>query len=178
MNNNRIIFKKLEENDLALLHQWFQIPHVLKWYARGKSFSFDEIQQKFLPRINDSTITSYIIYTREKPVGYIQLYQVEHHLPEGIDNHNHSLFDQIMPNELAGIDIFIADKNLLHTGFSSMMLNSFIENYIKGLFHAIAVDPVKSNITAIKFFEKNGFTLITNQDGYHHVMIKHLEDKI
>lgn len=178
MVDNHITFKKMTKNDLTTLHQWFHVPHVLQWYARGKRFSLNEIKQKYLPRINDDTIQSYFIHTNGKPVGYIQIYQVEHHLPEGIESHDHSIFSEYHLNELAGIDLFIADVNLLHTGFCSAMLNSFIENHIKATYHAIVVDPLKTNITAIKFFEKNGFTHITNQDELHHVMIRHLEDKI
>lgn len=178
MKDNFITFKQLELNDLTILHQWFQIPHVLTWYARGKPFTYDEIEKKYLPRINDVTIPSYIIYIQEKPVGYIQLYQVEYHFPEGIENNLHSIFNDFKAKELAGIDLFIADKDLLHTGFSTNMLNKFIETYIKEKFHAIVVDPVVSNTVAIKFFEKNGFKHIISQNKQYDLMIKNIVDKI
>lgn len=174
MKEDNICFKKIEEKDLTLLHQWFQLPHVLKWYARGKSFSLNEIKKKYLPRITDDTIPSYIVYHRQMPVGYIQLYQVEHHLPEGIHEH-HPLFDEINLKKIAGIDLFIADEKLLQTGFSSEMLDNFIHQYVIGNFHAILVDPVNSNIAALKFFVKNGFKRITSQDDNHLVMIKYIE---
>lgn len=178
IKNGEINFKKINENDLKLLHQWFQIPHVLKWYAREKIYTFKEIQGKYLPRIDDATIPSYIIYDQGKPVGYIQFYQVKYHFPEGIKNDRHPLFDDFKADELAGIDLFIADENYLRTGFSSNALKAFIDKYMKGNFQAVLVDPIKSNTTAVKFFEKNGFEHILSQDEQYHLMIKNIVEEI
>jgi GNAT superfamily N-acetyltransferase len=174
MKKDNITFKKLQETDVVLLHQWFQIPHVLKWYAREKAYTFKEIQEKYLPRIKDATVPSYIVYDEDKPVGYIQFYQVEYHFPEGIKNNHHPLFDEFNPAELAGIDLFIADENHLRMGYSSNVLKAFINKYMKNNFKAVLVDPDKNNITAIKFFEKNGFKHILSQDEQHHLMIKNI----
>lgn len=171
MTSNNIIFKKISENDLKLLQQWFQIPHILKWYARDEIYSFEMIQEKYLPRIGDPTIQSYIIYDHDQSVGYIQIYHVNSHLPEGVINYHHPLFNDFKPNTLAGIDLFIADENYLHTGFSSKVLKEFIKVYINGKFSAVLVDPVKQNITAISFFEKNGFKHIMSHDSHHDLML-------
>src|SRR3990167_9099177 len=103
----------MNANDLKLLHQWFQIPHVLRWYARNEKYTFEMIQEKYLPRINDATIPSFIICDHDKPVGYIQFYHVTEHLPEGVANYNHPVFNDFKPNEIVGIDLFIADENYL-----------------------------------------------------------------
>lgn len=83
----------MNENDLKLLHQWFQIPHVLKWYARDVKYTLEMIQEKYLPRINDYSISSFIICDYDKPVGYIQLYHLTDHFPERITDYNHPLKD-------------------------------------------------------------------------------------
>lgn len=180
MKSRNIIFKKMDEGDLKLLHGWFQIPHVLKWYARDERYTFEMIQKKYLPRINDATIPSFIIYDQEKPVGYIQFYYVTDHLPEGVADYNHSLFKDpglkhtgasLKPNEIVGIDLFIADENYLHTGFSSEALEAFIHTYIKNNFKAVLVDPLKQNTSAISFFERNGFKHIMSQDNNHDLMM-------
>src|SRR5688500_11834457 len=151
MKNNNITFKKLNENDLKLLHQWFQTPHVLKCYARDKKYSFEEIKEKYLQRINDASVPNFIIHAQDKPIGYIQCYYLTDHLPEGIVDYSHPLFNDFKPNELVGIDLFIADKNYLRTGFSSEALALFINTYLKEKFKAVLVDPLKQNITAISF---------------------------
>lgn len=136
----------MNASDLKLLHQWFQIPHVLKWYARDEKYTFAMIQEKYLPRINDATIQNFIIYDQDKPVGYIQAYHLTEHLPGGIEDHSHPFFDDFKPNELVGIDFFIADKNYLHTGFSSKALKIFINTYVTNRFKAILVDPLNKTL--------------------------------
>jgi hypothetical protein len=59
----------MNANDLKLLHQWFQIPHVLRWYARNEKYTFEMTQEKYLSRINDATIPSFIIYDNDKTYG-------------------------------------------------------------------------------------------------------------
>src|SRR3990167_7693528 len=114
MKNHKIIFKKMNEDNLILLHQWFQIPHVLKWYARDEKYTFEMIQEKYLPRINDSLIPSFIIYDKDKAVGYIQYYHVANYLSEGIADYNNPLFLDFKASELAGVDMFIANESYLH----------------------------------------------------------------
>lgn len=164
-------------DDLKLLYQWFQIPHVLRWYARGKRYTFDMIQEKYLPRINHATIQNFIIYSNDKPVGYIQLYDVVEHLPEGVADYKHPLFKDFKPNELVGIDLFISDKNYLHTGFCSEALAIFINTHINNKFKAILVDPLKQNTIAISFFERNGFRHIISHDDDHDLMVLRIEYK-
>jgi PhzF family phenazine biosynthesis protein len=171
INDIDINFKEMNEDDLYLLHQWFQIPHVLKWYAKDKKYTLEMIREKYLPRISDASIPSFIIYDNDKPVGYIQFYHVTDHLPEGIINYNHPLFNDFKPKEIAGIDLFIADENYLHTGFSSKALEKFISMYINNKFKAILVDPVELNTSAISFFRRNGFENMMSQDNNHYLMI-------
>jgi aminoglycoside 6'-N-acetyltransferase len=186
MKSRNIIFKKMNAKDLKLLHQWFQIPHVLKWYARDEKYTFEMIQEKYLSRINDATIPSFIIYDHDKPVGYIQFYYVTDHLPEGIADYSHPLFNDpglehtgasFKPNEIVGIDLFIADENYLHTGFSSEALETFINININDNVKAILVDPLKQNNSAISFFERNGFKHIISQGDNHDLMILMVELK-
>tara|TARA_R110000868_G_scaffold208838_3_gene458383 strand:+ start:689 stop:1231 length:543 start_codon:yes stop_codon:yes gene_type:complete len=173
----KITFEPLLEEHLELLHQWFQIPHVKEWYARGESFTHEMIVDKYLPRIKDqASILNFIICVNGKPIGYIQLYCLSHYLPEGVSDRNHPLFEKYKPNELAGIDIFIADEQYLGTGIGSSALSEFINTYIKGKFKAVVSDPVKQNVRAIIFFEKNGFVKIDDHhDSYHLLMLYKIE---
>ena len=166
-----IKFKKMLATDLKLLHLWFQLPHVLKWYARDEQYTFEMLEEKYLPRINDKSIQSFIISDHDKPVGYIQFYHVANHYPEGIKNEEHPIFNDFKAHELVGIDLFIADEKYLHSGFGTEALKNFINNYIQDKFKAILVDPDKKNSIAIHFFEKNGFRHIFSQDVQHDLML-------
>src|SRR5204863_533303 len=121
------------------------IPHIFKWYARNENYTLEMLQEKYLPRINNETIPSFIIYDQNDPVGYIQFYKLTNHLPEGMSDYSHPLFDDFMASEMIGIDLFIADVNHLHTGFASMVLMEFIHDYAKGSYKAVLVDPEKTN---------------------------------
>ncbi|MDX1902203.1 MAG: GNAT family N-acetyltransferase [Gammaproteobacteria bacterium] len=153
-----INFKLLTENDLPLLHSWFKKPHIQQWYARGESYTLDMIKEKYLPRIlNPESIPNFIVYADDTPIGYIQLYSVKDSLPDGVTDYNHPLFDNFNPNEIAGIDLFIADENYIKKGYATLTLTNFIKEYIQGKFSLLVTDPLKSNKNAIQFFEKNGF---------------------
>lgn len=154
MKNFNIEFKPMDENDLTLLYQWFKVPHILQWYAKGEKYSYEMIKEKYLPRISDATIRNFIIYDYDKPVGYIQFYFVVYHLPDGIVDDSHSLFVDYNKNEIVGIDLFIADKSYLHTGFSSEALKLFIKAHINNKIKAILVDPSKKMLLLFHFFRK------------------------
>ena len=171
MTNRNIIFKKMTEDDLKLLYQWFQIPHILKWYARNEKYTLEMILEKYLPRLNNRTISSFIIRVDNYPVGYIQLYQITNHLPQGIADYNHPLFNSLKPDELVGIDLFIADEKYLHTGLGSEALKIFLDAHIKDKFSGVLVDPLKENSTAISFFEINDFKHLASQDTKHDLML-------
>src|SRR3990167_4661331 len=150
MTSNQITFKPLREDDFELLHQWFQVPHVKEWYARGETYALEKIREQYLPRIKaPDFVPNFIINLDENPVGYIQLYHANHSLPEGVDNYTHPLFSQFKPEEIAGIDLFIADESILRKGISSKILNRFIDEFIAGKFKAAIVDPLKRNTNAV-----------------------------
>ena len=69
-------------------------------------------------------IPSFIIYKDEHPIGFIQYYWLTEHYPEGIQDANHLLFKQYHPNELVGIDLFLADQN--NRGRGLRVLTTFL----------------------------------------------------
>jgi aminoglycoside 6'-N-acetyltransferase len=159
MKSASIKFKPLVEGDLPLLHAWFQKPHIKQWYARGENYSLEMIKEKYTPRIlNPQSIPNFIIYASNKPIGYIQLYRMSSNsLPDGVDNLKHPLFSRYKPEEIAGMDLFIADEEFLGKGYGSLILNAFIEEQVEGRFIALVVDPLRTNRNAIRFFEAYGF---------------------
>lgn len=133
------------------------------------------IEVKYLPRINNASIPSFIIYDQDNTVGYIQYYHVTKHLPEGVKDYSHPIFSEYKPSELVGLDFFTANQNYLRTGFSSEALAIFIRIYLKGKFKAAFVDPLKHNTVAISFFEKNGFRHVLSQNANHDLMLLNLK---
>jgi len=170
-----IEFIPLKENELGLLYQWFQVPHVKQWYARGVEFTLDMIRDKYLPRIDDPNIPNFIVYLNNQPIGYIQLYHVDkQNLPEGVNDFHHPLFSAFKPQEIAGIDLFIGEEGCLKKGIASQVLQEFITQFIKNKFSAAVVDPSINNEQAIRFFTRNGFEKldIEDSDAYQLMLYK------
>jgi len=158
-----IEFVPLTEKHLRLLHQWFLTPHVKKWYARDVSYTPQMIEDKYLPRIKDNkNIPNYIVTLDSQPIGYIQMYNLEYSLPDGVGSYDHPIFKKYPPNRIAGIDLFIAEAANLRKGIGSTMLDEFIKVKIINNFDLVVVVPHIINKQAIKFFTKNGFEEFNN----------------
>lgn len=171
---NRFEFKPLREKDLELLHGWFQESTIKQSYASGQNFSLEDIKNKYLLRVTgQENVPSFIAYHDDNPIGFIQYYFVtENSLPEGVRNYDNPLFKQYTPNELAGIDCFIATAENRGKGFGLEMINNFITKFLLN-FKAIIVDPNKTNKSAIRCYEKAGFKATTySEDNHYLVMLK------
>ena len=156
-------FKPLTEDDLSLLHDWFHRPHIKQWYARNEDYTREMIDEKYLPRVHHpELIPNFIISVDDHPIGYSQLYCVSHSLPEGVDSYDHPLFANHKPQDIAGIDMFIAEEECLGKGYARLILESFIKEHVKGRFTVLVVDPLTTNRHAIQFFERNGFEKLAN----------------
>ena len=172
-----ISFKPLTEDDLSLLYDWFQRPHIKKWYARNEDYTCEMIVEKYLPRVrHPELIPNFIIYAGSYPIGYIQLYRVSDAFPDGVESYDHPLFANCSPEDMAGIDMFIAEEDYLGKGYAALALQNFVNEYIKGKFSLLVVDPLKMNKHAILFFEKNGFKkLISPQSqSIHQLLVLHI----
>ena len=75
-----IYFKPLQEVDLRVLYEWFQEPTINQLYARSQSWSFKDIESKYLPRlIGQDNVPSFIMHLDNKAVGFIQYYRLSEH---------------------------------------------------------------------------------------------------
>jgi aminoglycoside 6'-N-acetyltransferase len=170
---NRFEFKPLCEKDLELLHRWFQESTIKQSYARGRSFTLEDIKNKYLPRITgQENVPSFIVYHNNNPIGFIQYYFItENSLPEGIRSYDSPLFKQYTPNELVGIDCFIATAENRGKSIGLEMINTFIIKFLLN-FKAIIVDPNKTNEPAIRCYEKAGFKATAySEDNQYLIML-------
>ena len=73
---NKFIFKPLSFSDVPLMCQWFNLPHVQKFYSL-RPWTEDEVLEKFQPYITgDKPVLGFIVLMNEKPIGYIQQYKI------------------------------------------------------------------------------------------------------
>lgn len=165
-------FKALTIDNLKQLHRWFQEPLIKQLYAKNQIWSLNDIIHKYQPRINGKeNIPSFIIEIESHPIGFIQYYKLQEHLPDGI-KHNNPLFKNHHPNDIVGIDIFIAEQQKRGKGLGAQIINQCIFEFLMG-YQLVVVDPEQSNLQAIRCYEKAGFVATDfSADKTHLLLIK------
>lgn len=152
----KIDFKPLLISDFPLLLKWQEAPHVKKWWDRNITCTAELVKEKYssytqgykLEKGERKPISAFIIYLKDEPIGYIQIYNA-------YDFPRSKPLDHL-PRSLGAIDFYIGEEEHLAQGIGATILKTF--DY-QG-FDYILVDPDIDNIAAIKTYEKAGFKKI------------------
>ncbi|MBV8802179.1 MAG: GNAT family N-acetyltransferase [Gammaproteobacteria bacterium] len=148
---NKFTFTPLSFADVALMHYWFNLPHVQTFYSL-RQWTEEQVLEKLKPYITgEKPVFGFIVLMNGKPTGYIQQYKTSDY-----PRPNHNLSQTII-NNAAGIDVFIGDKESCGQGIGSQMINEFLKSKIWPQFQYCIVDPNIKNIAAIKCYEKLNF---------------------
>lgn len=140
------IFKPLQKTDLPLLFEWLSLPHVAEWWRETKDY--ESFAKKYKNYIAIDEVGPYLIYDKDKPIGYISWYDAAH---DPIRN-------ETFPKPTYGMDMFIADLNYLGKGYGQKIIKQFIDEIIMPMNPAkIIIDPEITNERAIHVYEKVGF---------------------
>ena len=124
INNCKISFRPLSEEHFALIHTWFNEPHVQFFYSL-RAWTIEEVHQKLIPYIQGKGgMECYIISIDKTPMGYIQCYPVKEY---PWDNQN--LLEDVIQNS-AGMDLFIGEKKFIRKGLGCKIVEAFLQNYI------------------------------------------------
>lgn len=155
-------FRQLDLTDIPLIHRWFNLPHVQKFYSL-RPWAADEVLNKLKPYLEGTKpVKGYIVFMNDSPIGYMQYYRVsDYPWPE------QNLTKEIV-NQAAGLDMFIAEEILIGKGFGGKIVSNFLDQYIWPEFEYCLVDPDISNIAAIRCYEKMNFkehTTINSKDS-------------
>jgi RimJ/RimL family protein N-acetyltransferase len=153
----KIEFRPLTADDLPLLHEWLQREHVRRWWKEHKSY--EEVVEHYLPAIEGREPTYlYAIVLGERLIGFIQMYTAE----DGI----------------AGVDLFIAESELLGLGLGTEALRTFVDDVVFAdarVFACIA-DPDAENVASLRTFQKAGFAevsvFVDPSDGRTHTLVR------
>ena len=147
MLREQITFRPVSEQDVELVYNWLQEPHVSKWWPTPAK---DVFLKDWFKSLRPKGAFPYIVFVNQKPIGLIQYYTV------GVED---SSWLPKLPEHTLGIDQFIGDKEYLGKGYGCRMILAFI-SYLKAIeanAGTIIVDPDPANTVAIKCYEKAGF---------------------
>lgn len=147
-SENKIYFSPILKNNLALMHKWIGREHIKK-NIYGP-VHWDDLINKIENNLLEDFISPYLVFVHHKPVGFILYFDAV--------KLGHSWWNKEEEGTF-GINLFIADKNLLNKGLGSTFIKELIEliqleknpNYLVAY-----VNP--NNIAAIKAFKKAGFS--------------------
>jgi aminoglycoside 6'-N-acetyltransferase len=158
----------MNADDLRLLHEWLQRPHVRTWWSEHETY--EDVVEHYLPAIEGREPTDhYLILLDERPIGFIQTYLVSDYL-------EYAALVQV-GERVAGVDLLIADPELTGKGVGSEVLRAFTRDVVFTRESTIAcvADPDVRNMASIRAFEKTGFSVVREfvdpSDGQTHALM-------
>ncbi|MEO6602966.1 MAG: GNAT family N-acetyltransferase [Polyangiaceae bacterium] len=142
-------FRPLTRDDLPLLHEWLNRPHVAEWWEGATSFEY--VEQTHGADLDSNVIWQYIADLEGASVGYVQLYRVMGAAPDWWQ-------DETDPGA-RGVDQYLANEAQLGRGLGSEMVRQFLERTFETdpSVTKIQTDPSPRNGRAIRAYEKAGF---------------------
>jgi RimJ/RimL family protein N-acetyltransferase len=168
-----ITFRLMTREDLPLVHEWHQQPHVVRWWTVRKTF--EETENHYLPTIEGTEPTQhYIALLDGEPLGMVQTFLVSDY-PDYA-----ALIEE--GEGTAGLDLFIGDEALTGRGLGTEMIQRFIDEIVFARPETIActADPAVRNTASLRAFEKAGFRkvreLVDPQDGELHALVRRERD--
>jgi RimJ/RimL family protein N-acetyltransferase len=64
-------FRRMEADDLRLVHEWLQRPHVRRWWRDRETY--EGVVEQYLPAIEgDDPTDHYLAFLGEEPIGFVE----------------------------------------------------------------------------------------------------------
>ncbi len=139
----------IQAKDVRQIHKWLSSPEVLKFYeGRDKSFNLEDVKRKFFNR--DDEVNRCMVVYQGKEIGYIQYY------PINTDTSNLSDYQGL--KGVYGLDQFIGETEYWNKGIGTLLVTTMVDYlFNKKKASRIVMDPMTTNVRAIKCYEKCGF---------------------
>jgi RimJ/RimL family protein N-acetyltransferase len=154
-------FRPFTFDDLPLMLQWVQRPHVRRWWGADETLA--SLTEHYGPRITGEDSTRLFIAQRHgRAIGFCQRYVVVHSADDGWWP------DETDPGA-RGVDQFLADESSLGRGIGSAMVRAFVDSILADpQVTVVQTDPSPANIRAVRSYLKAGFhaqRLVQTPDG-------------
>lgn len=140
----------MAEDDLPMLHEWLNRPHIVEWWG-GERPSLEEVREKYLPRVLAAeSVTPYIGLLNGQPIAYAQSYIA-------LGSGDGWWEDETDPG-VRGIDQSIADPGLLGKGIGTRLVRALVNQlFTDPAVTRVQTDPAPTNGRAIRCYETAGF---------------------
>jgi aminoglycoside 6'-N-acetyltransferase-1b/aminoglycoside 6'-N-acetyltransferase-2 len=140
----------MTEQDLPMLHQWLNEPHVVEWWG-GEHPTLAQVRQHYLPRVlAHEKVTPYIGMLGDEPFAYAQSY-----VAAGAGD---GWWEDENDPGVRGIDQSIGRPELLGIGLGTRLVRALVDLLFSDPdVTQIQTDPAPNNHRAIRCYEKAGF---------------------
>ncbi len=142
----------LKPEHFSFLKKWLNEPYLTNTFGEKHIWTDRQITDKYSHEMD-----AYILLVEEKPIGYLQYYNAYDYPRDGYNLREALQGTDLESISLAAIDLFIGESDHLSQGYGTKALQSALERLILRAFDACLVDPDKSNLRAIKAYQKAGF---------------------
>jgi RimJ/RimL family protein N-acetyltransferase len=163
-------FRPMVADDLPLLHEWIQRPHVRRWWREQRTL--EQVVEHYLPAIEGRDPTDhYLVLLDDRPVGMLQTYLV-------VDYPEYAKLVGVDDSATAGVDILISEEELTGQGLGTEVLRRFVNDVVFARPETTwcVADPDVENRASIRAFEKAGFyverTFVDPEDGQTHALVR------
>jgi RimJ/RimL family protein N-acetyltransferase len=157
----------MESDDLRLVHEWLQRPHVKRWWSDRETY--EEVVEHYLPAIRGEEPTDhYVVLLAEQPIGFVETYLVS-------DYPDYAALVGVGEG-VAGVDLLIGDEELTGRGIGSELLRRFVEEVVftSPTTTSCVAGPDARNVASVRAFEKAGFHVVKEfiEDGERHALVR------
>ncbi len=139
-------------DDLPILKHWDEQPHVIAsdpkddWYWETELKHFPNWREMLMAELDG------------RPIGFIQIID-----PAREDT---QYWGEVTRN-LRAIDIWIGEADDLGKGYGTEMMRQAIERcFADKSVEAIVIDPLETNVRAIRFYERVGFRFVERRNFF------------
>jgi len=160
-----IEFQPLRKDDLPLLRDWLERPHVREWWRDSLDESIAEYEQA-MAGLDPSD--HYLIVRDGRPIGMIETYLVSDH-PD---------WEAIVQvgEGFAGVDLLIGEEELTGRGLGPRILDAFVNRVVfaNPAIHGAVAAVDEANRRSWRAFEKAGFRYVRDveEEGRPHRLMR------
>jgi aminoglycoside 6'-N-acetyltransferase len=171
LSDGELAFRPMVADDLRLLHEWLQRPHVKRWYRDHGDY--DDVVAHYGPALDGRDPTDhYIVELDGRPIGMLQTYLVA-------DYSDYAEQIGIDDDTTAGVDILIGVEQLTGQGLGTEILTRFVHDVVfeRPEIVGCVADPDSANYASLRAFEKAGFRAVRTfredpGDGEIHTLVR------
>ena len=155
INNNEIVIKPIQEEDIPLFDKWLDKEYIKKWFGEKEDW-LNEINER---NGQYSFLKHFIVYYNDRKIGYClyaDCFFLKYLEEEGHD-FQEMYGDVAEQNHTYEIGYLIGEEEFLNRGIGKRIIQILEDRIIEIGGKEIAADPAEENIISIKALLSNGF---------------------